>query len=266
MSYVIRYRRGEAAVEIRWDGSPHVIGRDPACDLVVDCDGVSRRHVRIGASAAGICVEDLQSANGTWTGMSPIRSSVLRVPCQLRLGPDFTLSISQSADDGHASNPERRLRVAVWLVGILALLGILLLQESTTRSERSNVVYGEIARALPPLPDVDNDALFGWALAKAADGGFHPGAYGLALRGFRQVAASDATVAVDAAAHATRIAETLKLKLDRLTFEAERALAARDWRAVGLTATALRREALTFDLQKVELAEQLLGRSANGRR
>lgn len=43
-----------------------LIGRDPACDLWVDVDDVSRRHATVVAQASGWAVKDLGSRNGTF--------------------------------------------------------------------------------------------------------------------------------------------------------------------------------------------------------
>jgi ABC-2 type transport system ATP-binding protein len=43
-----------------------IIGRDPACELVLADDQVSRRHLRVTADGAGAVAEDLGSTNGTY--------------------------------------------------------------------------------------------------------------------------------------------------------------------------------------------------------
>lgn len=43
-----------------------VIGRDPACEIVLNSDAVSRRHARLTIAAAGVFIQDLGSANGTY--------------------------------------------------------------------------------------------------------------------------------------------------------------------------------------------------------
>jgi len=52
-----RYALGEA---------PVVIGRGEDCTIRIDDQTVSRRHVRIGASADGFSAADLASTNGTY--------------------------------------------------------------------------------------------------------------------------------------------------------------------------------------------------------
>lgn len=46
--------------------APVVIGRSPACDLVVADPTVSLRHARVTVQGTDVLIEDLHSANGTW--------------------------------------------------------------------------------------------------------------------------------------------------------------------------------------------------------
>jgi pSer/pThr/pTyr-binding forkhead associated (FHA) protein len=43
-----------------------VLGRDPACDVIVDASAVSRRHARVFRQNDKFFVEDLNSRNGTF--------------------------------------------------------------------------------------------------------------------------------------------------------------------------------------------------------
>ena len=47
------------------DGAELVFGRQPTCEVVIDHDGVSRRHARVTRRRNEITVEDLESRNGT---------------------------------------------------------------------------------------------------------------------------------------------------------------------------------------------------------
>lgn len=49
-----------------------IVGRDPACDLWVDVDDVSRRHATVVAQASGWAVRDLGSRNGTFVNDQPV--------------------------------------------------------------------------------------------------------------------------------------------------------------------------------------------------
>ena len=44
----------------------HLIGRDPACAVVINSPDVSRHHARLLISSAGVFIEDLGSKNGTF--------------------------------------------------------------------------------------------------------------------------------------------------------------------------------------------------------
>ncbi len=51
--------------EIRLSGDVMVIGRSPKGDVVLDLDGVSRRHAEVSRDDEGWWVKDLGSVNGT---------------------------------------------------------------------------------------------------------------------------------------------------------------------------------------------------------
>ena len=73
--------------EIPLFSGDNVIGR-PADDVIgVDAPSVSRQHARISVNGSQATVEDLGSKNGTWLGVTPVKSVVtLRDGDQLRLG------------------------------------------------------------------------------------------------------------------------------------------------------------------------------------
>jgi DNA-binding winged helix-turn-helix (wHTH) protein len=58
---------------LRWDGGratltegDYIVGRDPAADIVLDSNSVSRRHVRVRVHPARVTLEDLGSKNGSF--------------------------------------------------------------------------------------------------------------------------------------------------------------------------------------------------------
>ena len=55
-----------------------IVGRDPACDIVVNDIAVSKRHMTIELSDAGIFVDDMGSANGTWVNGVRVRRHLLK--------------------------------------------------------------------------------------------------------------------------------------------------------------------------------------------
>jgi len=71
------------------DRAELVIGRDPACDLPVPLDTVSRRHARIASRAGSLLVSDLGSTNGTFLNDQPLgpqQELPLRTGDALRVG------------------------------------------------------------------------------------------------------------------------------------------------------------------------------------
>src|SRR4051812_45622211 len=56
------------ANEITIGPEPSVIGRDPACQLLVDETGISAMHAELVATPRGVRLRDLGSKNGTWVG------------------------------------------------------------------------------------------------------------------------------------------------------------------------------------------------------
>ncbi len=62
------------------------LGRDAACDLVLDADDVSRRHARVRADGSLHRLEDLASTNGTFVGSERVESHPLAAGDLVRLG------------------------------------------------------------------------------------------------------------------------------------------------------------------------------------
>ncbi len=68
---------------------PVTIGRDPACELPLQDDGISRRHCRVSRAGDGdhFLVEDLRSTNGTLLNGEPLKLSTrLRAGDRIYLG------------------------------------------------------------------------------------------------------------------------------------------------------------------------------------
>ena len=60
------------------DEAEYVIGRDPASDVFVDDERVSRRHARIRVDGVNrrVTLDDLESTNGTFLRRSPVHQDV----------------------------------------------------------------------------------------------------------------------------------------------------------------------------------------------
>ena len=77
-----------------------LLGRDPACDLVINDVEVSRRHARLIAQSGGYAIEDLGSTNGTFVDELRIKSVVpLKPGAIIRLGDSVRLSFAAATAD-----------------------------------------------------------------------------------------------------------------------------------------------------------------------
>lgn len=89
----------------------HIVGRDAACGVWVDADGVSRRHARIrvraNADEREVTIEDLSSTNGTYvqgrrvTGETPLENGD-----RIRMGHATLVFRAQEAADA----PTKRVK------------------------------------------------------------------------------------------------------------------------------------------------------------
>ena len=66
--------------EVAIGPEPIVIGRDPACGLVIQESGVSSMHAELMATPSGVRLRDLGSKNGTWVGDLKISEAFLTQP------------------------------------------------------------------------------------------------------------------------------------------------------------------------------------------
>ena len=70
-----------------------LIGRDPACDLVINDLEVSRRHARLIALIGGFAIEDLGSTNGTFVDEQRITEVMpLKDGAMIRFGDSVRLA------------------------------------------------------------------------------------------------------------------------------------------------------------------------------
>jgi len=67
----------EESVSLRFIAPEIIIGRDPACDLVLEDSTVSAKHTRLSFRQGQWWVEDLRSTNGTYLNQEPITSSLV---------------------------------------------------------------------------------------------------------------------------------------------------------------------------------------------
>ncbi|MBX3171921.1 MAG: diguanylate cyclase [Candidatus Eremiobacteraeota bacterium] len=81
----------QAGLILVLEGEELTLGRDPACDIVIDEIGVSRFHCSVRRSGNGWEVADLNSTNGTYVNDKRIARSDLIEEDTLILGPECSL-------------------------------------------------------------------------------------------------------------------------------------------------------------------------------
>jgi pSer/pThr/pTyr-binding forkhead associated (FHA) protein len=90
----------ETGQQINLESGSLLIGRDPACNLVINDVEVSRRHARLLAQSDGYALEDLGSTNGTFVNEQRIKGVVpLKPGAVIRLGDRVKLVFASVADD-----------------------------------------------------------------------------------------------------------------------------------------------------------------------
>ena len=105
---------------LRWDGGratlahgEHVIGRDPAADVVLDFGSVSRRHARIRVGSAGVTLEDAGSKNGSFVRDRRVEQPVTLVDGdEIRIGM-VNVSVRIMTEAGSTETATLRLEPGV---------------------------------------------------------------------------------------------------------------------------------------------------------
>ena len=98
---------GEAPLEIDLEPGSYVLGREEACELFIENDGISRQHARLTVSESGVAAEDLGSSNGSFLDSEPISEAVLLTPdTTLVLGADAIKIRLDSRAEAAVSAPE----------------------------------------------------------------------------------------------------------------------------------------------------------------
>jgi len=85
MRFEVKYPSG-VRHEVELQGTLAVLGRDPACDLVLNDVQCSRRHAVVEAGPQGLAIRDAGSANGVFVNGKKIERSALLPGDQVRVG------------------------------------------------------------------------------------------------------------------------------------------------------------------------------------
>lgn len=75
-----------AATQMVLGGEVITIGRDPACEVILNDINISRKHARIEPLGRFYVVRDLKSTNGTWVNQNPVKMHLLKDGDVVRIG------------------------------------------------------------------------------------------------------------------------------------------------------------------------------------
>ena len=79
-----------------------IVGRDEACDLVIENTQISRRHCLLDVTARGLFVRDLDSTNGTFVNGHFIKEGYVNAGDRLTLGT-YMMTVQKEEPSGKAS-------------------------------------------------------------------------------------------------------------------------------------------------------------------
>jgi len=85
MRFEVKYPTG-VRHEVELQGTLAVLGRDPACDLVLNDVQCSRRHAVVEAGSQGLAIRDAGSANGVFVNGKKVDRSALQPGDVIRVG------------------------------------------------------------------------------------------------------------------------------------------------------------------------------------
>jgi FHA domain-containing protein len=85
MRFEVKYPTG-VRHEVELQGTLAVLGRDPACDLVLNDVQCSRRHAVVEAGAQGLAIRDAGSANGVFVNGKKVDRAALQPGDVIRVG------------------------------------------------------------------------------------------------------------------------------------------------------------------------------------
>jgi serine/threonine protein kinase len=105
----------------------HVIGRDDACEVIIESDSISRRHARLTIAEAGVYLQDLGSANGTFINGHRVDGRVLLESGQrVQLGTvpfEVRWSLPVESSPREPAQPEQVLQGRKYEMGNVVALG-----------------------------------------------------------------------------------------------------------------------------------------------
>ncbi len=103
--YCIHITQGKKAGQIVPLESEMIIGRDPSCDIVLDDQGISRKHAMLILSDKTVVLEDLQSTNGTFVNSRSVERKTITEGDNVQIGDSAMELIRQRPSMRSKSSP-----------------------------------------------------------------------------------------------------------------------------------------------------------------
>lgn len=88
-----------------YEGDEILLGRGPACDILLESRSVSLKHARVRASQNALMIEDLASLGGVYVNRRPITQQKIGIGDVVKLG-DITLRVARTIDSSGAESWE----------------------------------------------------------------------------------------------------------------------------------------------------------------
>lgn len=108
--FVLRGVSGVVSGKVFPVTGPVVIGRAPECDIAVNVEEISRRHVLLKPVGDGLAVEDLASSNGTYINAQRVQQGFLGPGDELRLDAVGFVLVAPGLETSEPSTPAEAIR------------------------------------------------------------------------------------------------------------------------------------------------------------
>lgn len=126
-----------------------VVGRDAACEIHLDDDAISRRHVRIFTLLGDAFLEDLGSSNGTYVNGHLTRKSVLNDGDVIQIGQRELLFSQPAESEPSRQNADNMDATMIIPPGNFGPETVAAKEKNRTREGISPVAYSAHEKAQP---------------------------------------------------------------------------------------------------------------------
>jgi DNA-binding NtrC family response regulator len=142
----------DTGTQISLGQRPSIVGADGQCDLVLSDEQISRQHIELQLSEAGVTVKDLESTNGVYYQGSKIQEALVPVGASLQVG-ESVLRLLEMAPP--SIPPSERERFGAMAGQSMIMREIFAILELASPTDATVLIQGEsgtgkelVARAL----------------------------------------------------------------------------------------------------------------------